>query len=159
MYAVWSSSGNRLNLYSESGGKVYTVGSTSNVITACNDEDTLYVLYSNGTLALYNLLDGHPVDSVDLNTSISPYGDYNVKSTKISDNELVISCSEGVYIIDLTYKTIRTHVPAGIGYDEMNDGFYLGISDAALELANGAWVRRYSASEVKERVEQMVAVP
>lgn len=159
MYAVWSSAGNSLNLYSESSGKVYTVGSTSNIITACNDEDTLYVLYSNGTLVLYNLVDGNPIDSVDLNTSISRYREYNIKLTKISDNELVISCFEGVYVIDLSYKTIRTHVPAGIGYDEMNDGFYLGISDAALELANGAWVRRYSASEVKERVEQMVGVP
>lgn len=159
MYAVWPSEGTRLDLYSENSGKVYTVGSTSSIITAYNDEDTLYVLYSNGILVLYNLLDGSPVASVDLDTSLYSYGEHNVKCTKISDNELVISCSEGVYVIDLTYKTIRTHVPAGIGYDEMKDGFYLGVHDAALDLANGAWVRRYSASELKERVEQMVAVP
>ena len=157
MYAIYPDEGNQLDIFEGNNGKTYSVRGKSKIITASNDKELLYILYADGILNIHDLSDGKLVETINLNISLDTYSNSEVK--KISENELVISCSDGVYVIDLEYKTIRTHVAAGIGYDEKNDGFYLGICDEILGKMNGAWVRRYSAAEVLERAEQIISNP
>ena len=157
MYIVFPEKGKQLDVFAENSGTSYTVRGTSEIVAASNDKEILYILYGEGILNLYDLSNGKLLDTINLNVTLNTYTDSEVK--KISENELVISCSDGVYVIDLEYKTVRTHVAAGIGYDEKTDGFYLGIRDKLFDKKSGGWVRRYSASEVLDRAEQMISDP
>ena len=157
MYIVFPEKGKQLDVFAENSGTSYTVRGTSEIVAASNDKEILYILYSEGILNLYDLSNGKLLDTINLNVTLNTYTDSEVK--KISENELVISCSDGVYVIDLEYKTVRTHVAAGIGYDEKTDGFYLGIRDKLFDKKSGGWVKRYSASEILERAKQMISNP
>ena len=156
MYVVYVSGGHGLNVFSSEGDS-YTIERTAGVFCAECIGNYLYVVFTDGFLGFYDMSDGKLVDSMLLDADFSENGDRLAKFQPVSENELVFSSSYGVYVVDLNYLTVRTEVGAGIGYDSVNDGFYLSPVDDILGLKSSGWVKRYSASEVIQKAKQQVS--
>ena len=154
-YALYRSGGTGLFVFTDNPSNNYVISRSSKIIASSFCNDLFYVLFSDGVLGRYYISNGVLKDTINIDESFSDLGEKNTRLIN-HDNELVVSSSRGVFFVDLVYKTVRSKVSTAIGYDTVNDGFYLHIYDNTKNVYNAGWVQHYSANEVIEKAKQMV---
>jgi len=118
------------------------------------DSDEVFVLYDNGTLSSYQVMDGTPLRAVDL-SDYSENSKVNFQSATcceyLDQETLLVYGYEESFLLDIQSFKVKAVVNNCVGFDSADDGFIV-TTDRSSETEIG-YFQRYSVYDLIEKAQ------
>ena len=155
-YGAFLQGTNELKLFDKEELTLLSIHCSAGILSANERNGTLALLCGDGALRLYDAEDARLIGTVELACDTNYYGSHpeGFPLYFLSDDEIVVTCHRGCYIVNIPRLMIRSEIPTGLGYAPALDGFFVGIpTDKPAEQQLG-FIKRFTTEELIARARE-----